>query len=261
LEKTHPEPAVRDARWPNLRRTVFVPLAGTIVLLLLALGFAALWSESRSKTERLTRSADTALRLFELVLLENVDTLQVAAGPLLSDPAILERFQGGDREGLLALTKARFDALSEQHGITHMYFADADRVVFLRMHQPDIRGDVINRVTMLEAQKTGQPASGFELGVLGDPMLAVVSPIEHEGRIVGYLGLGREVERSTDDISRIVGIDLHVLIRKDLLVEEEWVKRQALHGREADWERFDEFVAAGPAEGGGELGIAIDETI
>jgi signal transduction histidine kinase len=261
LKTTYTEAAVQNARWPNLRRTVFLPLAGTVILLLLALGLAALWSEKRSATQRLTHDADTAVRLFDLQFAEDVDTLQIAADPLISDPAILDRFMAGDREGLRALVQARFDVLREQHGITHMNFVNADRVALLRVHYPDIYGDVIERVTMVEAQRTGERTSGFELGSLGDPVLVVVSPLWHEGRVIGYLALGREVEQYTEDIGRILGIHLHVLIRKDLLVEDKWIQGQALLGRETDWERFDEFVAVGAAEGGEEIGAAIDEAV
>jgi signal transduction histidine kinase len=261
LENADAEIAVPDAGWPNLRRTVFLPLAGTIVLLLFALGLAALWSEKRSVVQGIARDADAAVRLFDLGLAGDVDTLQIAAAPILSDPAVLERFTAGDREGVLALVQRRFNVLKEQHAIIEMLFADADRVVVLRTHQPDSYADVIDRVTMLEAQRTGQPASGLELGVLGEPTLRVVSPLRHEGRVVGYLGLGREVEYHTEEIRRILGIELHVLIRKDLLVEDKWLEGQALLGREVDWERFDEYVAVGSAEGGEEIGMAIDEVL
>jgi signal transduction histidine kinase len=139
-----------------------------------------------------------------------------------------------------------------------MYFVGPDRVTLLRVHQPGNRGDVIDRYTMREAQRTGALAGGLELGVLGVPTLRVVSPLRHEGRVVGYFEIGREVEHYAETIRKTLGIDLHVLIRKDFLVEDEWVQGQALLGREADWERFDQFVAA---EGGEELGDALDEAL
>lgn len=258
---TNEEPVVPTVRRPDLRRSVFLPLAGTVVLLFLALGLAALWSEKRSETERLTGDVDAAARLFELQLAGDVDTMQVAMDPIVSDPVILQRFLAGDREALLAIVRARFDALHEQHGISHMYFVGADRVTFLRVHQPDNRGDVIDRFTMREAERTGELTGGLELGVLGVPTLRVVSPLRHEGRLVGYFEIGREVEHYAENIRRTLGIDLHVLIRKDLLVEDEWVRGQALLGREADWGRFDEFVAAGAADAGEEIGVAVDQAV
>jgi signal transduction histidine kinase len=255
------ELAVANARRPNLRRSVFLPLTGTVVLLLLALVLAALWNEKRSEAEQLTRDVDAAIRLFELQIAGDVDTMQVAMDPIRTDPAVLERFLAGDREGLMALVHTRFDVLSEQRHISHMHFVDADRVTVLRVHQPDNYGDVIDRFTTLEAQRTGALAAGLELGSLGVPTLRVVSPMTYEGRVVGYVEVGREVEHYAEGIRKTLGLDLHVLIRKDLLVEDQWERGQAQLGRTADWERFDDFVAAGDAEGGEEIGTVVDEAI
>ena len=64
---TNTEPAVPEARWPNLRRSVFLPLAATVVLLLLALGLAALWNEKRSEAARhpTPRSASASYSQFD----------------------------------------------------------------------------------------------------------------------------------------------------------------------------------------------------
>jgi signal transduction histidine kinase len=252
--------AVPSTPRPDLRRSVFLPLAGAIILLFLALGFAELWTESRSETDRLEREVDAALRLFELRLGGDVETMQVAMEPMLSDPAILTPFMAGDREALLETVQARFDTLRTKHGISHMYFVGADRVTFLRVHQPDRLGDVIDRFTMREAQRTEGPSHGLELGPLGTLTLRVVTPLRHEGRIVGYLELGREVEHYARDIRNTLNTDLHVFVSKDLLVREQWAEGQAMLGREANWERFHEFVAT-DADTGGDLGPAFDEAV
>jgi signal transduction histidine kinase len=240
---------------------VFLPLAGTVVLLFLALGLAALWSEQRNRAERLERDVDAAVRLFELQLGGDVDTMQVAMEPLLSDPAILGRFLAGDREGLLATVQDRFDALEDEHGISHMYFVGTDGVAFLRVHQPDNHGDVIERFTMREARRTGAQTHGLELGILGVPSLRVVSPMWYRGEVVGYFELAREIEQYAGDIRRTLGIDVHVLIRKDLLEEQDWARGQELLGRDPNWDRFDEFVATGAADGGNDVGAALDEVV
>jgi signal transduction histidine kinase len=240
---------------------VFLPLTGAVVLLFLALGLAALWSEKHNESKRLTQDVNAAVRLFEFQLDEDLDTMQATMEPILSDPAILERFVAGDRDGLLSLVKARFDALQEQHGINNMKFVNVDRVTFLRVHRPEKRGDRIDRFTMLESLRTGQMTGGLELGRLGIPMVRVVAPIRHEGRVVGYLEIGRDVTDYAKDIRRTLGVNLHVLIRKDLLDEATWVQSEASRGREGNWDRFDTYVAASTTTSSDVFGIAVTKAV
>jgi signal transduction histidine kinase len=254
------ELSVPNSRRPDLLRSVFLPLTGSVVLLFLALGLAALWSEKQNETKRLSQDVDAAVRLFEFQLDEDMDTMQVAVEPILTDSAVLDCFMAGDRDGLFSLMKERLDALHEQHGISNMKFVDADRVVFLRVHAPESHGDRIDRFTMLESQRTGHNAGGLELNGESIPMLRVVNPIRYGGRVVGYLEVGRDIADYAEEIRKTLGLDLHVLLRRDLVDEDDWVRAEAFLEHDGSWDRFDEYVAAGPANGVG-FGSAVPDAV
>ncbi|MCC6933984.1 MAG: hypothetical protein IT292_12170 [Deltaproteobacteria bacterium] len=75
-----------------------------------------------------------------------------------------------------------------------MYFITPDRTCILRVHKPEKQGDIINRFTTLEAERTGKLAAGIEIGPLGTFTLRVVNPVYSKGMLVGYLELGKEIE-------------------------------------------------------------------
>ena len=238
---------------------MFAPLVGLVIVLFVILGSVAVWTESRNMAQTTQRDVDAAARLVQLRLTTDVDTMRIAMDPLLEDEAILARFMAGDRDGLLALVEGRFARLREEHGISHMYFVGPDRVSFLRVHQPDNYGEVIERFTMRQAQRDAAVADGLELGILGIPSLRVVSPLRHQGRVVGYFELGREIDEYAADVRSTLDIGLDVLIDKRLVDEVNWARGQALLGREADWAQFERYVAAGILDP--DTSVVLDEVV
>ena len=87
-----------------------------------------------------------------------------------------------------------FESLHREHALTHLYFFDKNRVCLLRVHKPEKHGDLINRFTAIEAERTGKTASGIELGPLGTFTLRVVQPVFEGQTLLGYVELGKEIE-------------------------------------------------------------------
>lgn len=75
---------------------------------------------------------------------------------LTNDPNLVNTFLSEDRNQLLDESKSVFEKIKKQFDITHFYFIDTQGKVFLRVHQPSQYGDKLNRVTFLQAQKTGK---------------------------------------------------------------------------------------------------------
>ncbi len=152
-------------------------------------------------------------------------------------PGVREGFRNEDREGLLAATASAFDIYRKRQGITHMYFIGLDRRVILRGHYPLQYGDRNERLSMIEAERTGESASGIELGSLGTFTLRVVKPVRDEdGRLLGYLQLGQELDSVLNSIGGVVGVDTAVAINKTYLEREKWEDGMKMLGRPADWD-------------------------
>ena len=152
--------------------------------------------------------------------------------------AMIER----DRQALLDLSAPLFARLRTGVEVTHFYFTDADRVNFLRVHKPDTYGDVIDRVTTLEAERTGRPAQGMELGPLGTLTIRVVHPWYEGERLIGYLELGHEINHMIELLSGTLDLELRALLRKEYLDREGWESGMRMLGRGGEWERFPDVV-------------------
>ncbi len=147
-----------------------------------------------------------------------------------------------DREALLDLSAPLFARLRTGVEVTHLYFTDADRVNFLRVHKPDTYGDVIDRVTTLEAERTRKPTQGMELGPLGTLTIRVVHPWYEGDRLIGYLELGHEMNHLIELLSGTLDLELRALLRKEHLDRDGWESGMRMLGRGGEWERFPDVV-------------------
>jgi hypothetical protein len=148
-----------------------------------------------------------------------------------------------DRDELLEEATPLFRRMQAEADISHFYFTGPDRVNILRLHKPDQYGDVIDRFTTVEAERTGRPAQGIELGPLGTLTMRVVYPQFAHDRCVGYIELGHELGDHIEMLGEALDLDLRVLVKKKYLDKEGWESGQAAFGKHGDWERFPDFVA------------------
>jgi signal transduction histidine kinase/DNA-binding response OmpR family regulator len=158
------------------------------------------------------------------------------------DAESIHFFQAGDRQRLYRHNQAAYASIKQLYDITHFYFFDLNRVVVLRVHNPDRHGDQIDRYTTLQAEQTGEMAYGMELGPQGAMTLRVVIPWYHEGKRIGYLELGKEINTLFNGFQRLLRFDFYTLLKKSLLDKPSW---EASMGRAGAWERFPNHVLAG----------------
>ncbi|MFQ5600053.1 MAG: response regulator, partial [Candidatus Krumholzibacteriia bacterium] len=161
-------------------------------------------------------------------------------------PRLYGRVRPGARSqrslALLARARPILQQLS-RHRVTHFYFVDSSRECFLRVHRPDLHGDVIERFTTLQAERTGTLQAGLELGrYRGLLTLRVVKPWYEGGELIGYLELGVEIVRIARRLQDVLGLDLLVLVDKSNLKRESWEAGMRSFDRRPEWERFPEAV-------------------
>ncbi|MBF0429621.1 MAG: PAS domain S-box protein, partial [Magnetococcales bacterium] len=136
----------------------------------------------------------TVENTFAALQKQEVDNLRVAISAIKRLDSLKAAFLKQDRDGLFSLTKDFFQELRQEFGITHFYFHQLDRVNFLRVHQPDRFGDLIQRESLKQAQARGEWTSGLELGPLGTMALRTVFPWHDGERLIGYLEMGKEID-------------------------------------------------------------------
>lgn len=234
-------------RGDRVRARILIPFSFVILLVIGAFLVTAYLSEDREHEKSLTDSIAAVERLFQQGLEKDSAMMHAALTAIVRDEALKDAFLEGNREALLKLAWPLFDSLRKNNRITHFYFTGPDRVNYLRVHQPNEHGDTIDRVTMLRAAGTQEAARGIELGTLGTFTLRVVLPWYDDERLIGYLELGEEIDHITEDVHRILGADLLILVYKRFLDPERWEIGRKMLGHQDEWRRFGSSLVVGRA--------------
>jgi PAS domain S-box-containing protein len=227
----------------NQRSRLLFPLAAMIALIVLVLS-GLIWMQHRkllaNKISHQTISFEEKLKVYldeqasELLAVSQMISLDFQTGKALSDKndrALLKRW--GDI----------FSEMKREGYISHFYFLDSDRNCILRVYDPERRGVRIDRHTALEAQKTGKPAYGIELGSSGTLTLRLVRPVFVKNQLAGYLEIGKSIHNLSWIInSQQAGIEIFTFIHKSVLDQGNWEKGMRLLNMKGDWDRFKNVV-------------------
>jgi diguanylate cyclase (GGDEF)-like protein/PAS domain S-box-containing protein len=133
--------------------------------------------------------------------------------------ALQKKWSDRNISELQTLSYPIFSDLRYQHNITHFYFHDLTGTNYLRVHSPTRHGDKIERKTLQQSIKTGDNAAGLEFGALGQFVLRVVVPWEIDGKVVGYIELGKEIDGIIDRLSNNNGYPLILAVHKNFILK------------------------------------------
>lgn len=213
-----------------------------LVFILGAFAATAYFLELRVRDQALTNRVTAVAKLLEQKLDKDANLMQAVLRTVMSNSAVENAFAKMDRATLEQEVAPLFEGLRADHRITHLYFNDANLVNVLRLHSPDEFGDVIDRATTLQAQKSGKAVHGLELGPLGTLTLRLVLPWRRNGQVLGYLEIGEEIEYVVEEIRDSLSVDLFVLIDKQFLSPDQWQQGLTLLRRMGKWDRFASVV-------------------
>jgi hypothetical protein len=188
--------------------------------------------------------AQAALRSQEVAEIDRLSALLEVLG---GDESLADLLARRDRAGLLAEAGPMFQRLRDAHGVTHLYFHDPEpgRGVLLRVHRPELAGDVVRRETFRQAVETGREASGRELGRTAFAV-RVVRPWHHAGRLIGYVELGTDVHTFLARLKAVTGDDYGMLLDKRQLEQAAW---GAVTGHPERWDDRPELLAVTTTSG------------
>jgi len=239
-----------DASPKPIMRRMLPPLT-VMVILMIASAVALLWQHHQQHMDR--QIADEISNISSnliTVIKQQTASMVATVQPIVANTDVQEALaREGYADHLLATWRPVFEVMRRESHITHFYFIDTNRICILRVHKPELRGDIINRFTALEAERTGKIASGNELGPLGAFTSRVVQPVFKDGRLVGYVELGMEIEEHLEAIHSRSNVLLAVVIRKQHLDRRSWEAGMRLFGREPDWDRLPRSIVSYTSQG------------
>jgi PAS domain S-box-containing protein len=239
-DRTAADLASRSVERIKLR--IFVPLILGVAVLLGSFLVAFREDQLQTSDRGVRRSAAVLQKFLDVEQQQNTDFMETALRTILNDERMARAFRARDREALLERARPLQETLSRQHKITHLYFHGPDRINILRVHHPEEYGDLINRFTLREAERTGEIASGIERGPLGAFVLRVVMPWRDNGELLGYLELGMEFHEITKDLHGLLDVDFVVAIDKKLVNREQWTKALKAPETKDSWDQFSDVV-------------------
>lgn len=222
----------------NLKAAILSPMALVLIILLAVFIYSYSDAEKEFTEEYVSSTFQSATRVFDAHVKTDTATLSAALFLLMQDDVLRRALAAQDRHALLQRAAPLFKHLHDKHRITHFYFSGPDRVNLLRVHQPNRYGDRIDRITTRQAEQTGKPASGLELGPLGTFTLRVVFPWYDKDHLIGYVELGEEIEHIVDGIRELTSNDVYLTIDKQYLAQKDWESGMQLMGRTAEWDRL-----------------------
>lgn len=187
------------------------------------------------------QAVKTAARSFASMERREVDKLSSALDALMGDRTLAAAFAQRDRDRLYETAAPIFRELKERHGVTQWMFMDPARVAFLRVQRPEVRDDVIDRVTLDTAIRTSDTAAGKELGKTVFA-LRTVRPFVANGKLLGYMELGEEIDTFLTRMKAETGDEYGLVVEKKFLDEAAWAATRG--ARRNNWGDDPETVLA-----------------
>lgn len=129
---------------------------------------------------------------------------------------VAQRFQELDKNELNNSVKDIYKRLNENVNLTHMYFIKPDGTVLLRVHDYEKDSDFVERETFKKAQTLQSVYYGLEFGMKKNYTLRVVQPWYVDGKLIGYLELGKEIDKTLDELSEYLKTHIYLAVNKEL---------------------------------------------
>jgi hypothetical protein len=229
----------------TIRHFLFLGIVPSFIFLILAV-LTLSWVQNIHLSNALQSDLNSTYHLFYGELYKEATMVNLLVDQLAENSEVRDAFLNQERERLLKTARPFFQNFRADYDITHCYFHTMDKEVFLRVHYPDLHGDVIDRFTLNEAEQTGSVSYGLELGTLGTLTLRVVMPWRVNDQIVGYLEIGKEIDNILVEMKKILEVDFVLIINKKHLDKENWGQGgYGLIDEVSDWDQFPDVVVFG----------------
>ncbi|EDZ61625.1 diguanylate cyclase (GGDEF domain) [Sulfurimonas gotlandica GD1] len=198
------------------RLNLYFPLMIVTVLMAILTIVAIIYIQENSihkSKESISRDFNDNLnekvKLEATILGEYIDFIQ-------NKDDISKLFLEQNKEELNNSIKKIYTRLNKNVDLTHMYFIKADGTVLLRAHEYDRDKDIIDRTTFKKSQENQSLFYGLEFGPKKNYTLRVVKPWFVEGKLIGYIELGKEIDKIINEISTSLKTLIYIAVKKEL---------------------------------------------
>jgi len=149
---------------------------------------------------------------------------------LHKDKNVVNLIKNRSRDELFLYLSKIYINFKGRYDITHLSIHNTNKTNFLRLHNSSKHSDIINRKTLNNSYSTHLPSYGIEFGVSHTLILRVVYPLFNAGKLVGFMELGKEVDKFTPKLAKNLNADIIFTINKSMISNknfEEWREKIA----------------------------------
>lgn len=134
---------------------------------------------------------------------------------IIDQEYIVNDFKNLQKKSLFEKVNPIYEKLNSD-GVTHLYFIKTNGEVLLRVHDYNKDLDIIDRYTFLKAKEIQCTFSGLEFGIKKNFTLRVVSPVFVDGKIIGYIEIGKEIDKIIEKIAKQMNFELIFAIKNSI---------------------------------------------
>ncbi|RKZ73325.1 MAG: hypothetical protein DRQ57_14765 [Gammaproteobacteria bacterium] len=226
----------------KMTKRLLLPFSLALFALLITSVAIIYWQQFNNINKEVISHTQKVQQLFKMKLDQEAKILESQINFLRLNKDLQESYENQDREALLKSAMPFFNNLNKKYQVTHFYFIGLDKKCFLRIHNPERYGDLIPRFTLAEAIENNVPAYGIELGKFGTFTLRLVYPWYFNGKLIGYIELGKEIEHITVDLQQILNVELLFTLNKSFLNRSDWEEGSRMMGNNGNWTLFSDIV-------------------
>jgi hypothetical protein len=136
-----------------------------------------------------------------------------------------------------------FGRLHERSTISHLYFFRPDRSSLWRFEASGKSGQVVDRLQLLDAAESGGASEGLDLSAYGVITLRVTMGWrDASGKLIGFIDIGRDVAPLVDAVHRVMGLDILLLVKKEMLDRDKWEEGERQSGAQGSWDELSHAV-------------------
>lgn len=133
---------------------------------------------------------------------------------ILEEKNLQKNYLLPSREELYKSILPLFNNLKKYNDLTHLYFIKPNGEIFLRVHDYFTHSDLVNRITFLKSKESQKDFYGLEFGKLNTFTLRYVHPWIINDELIGYIELGKEIDKIANSLSEKMDLEIFFIIDK-----------------------------------------------
>ena len=232
-------------KWNLIRTKVLAALVACLVVGVGGTLALMHYSFARNSQALAVESVSGAQKLFTILETREISKMTAVSETLIVNPQVRDAFAAKDRSRLIELTAPLYSKLKSQ-GITNWMFhtPEPDMTVFLRLHNPSLFGDHLNRFMDKEVARTHAIVTGNELAKAGFAVRILRPFYDAQGGVTGYVEFGEELGQFIHAMKSQTGDDYGLLLSKKFVDRQFWADSNAVWKRRDNWDDNPNFVVA-----------------